>query len=163
MLSEKMFEGLNDQMMYEFASGHYYLAMAAYCKSIDLDGFANFFIVQEAEERMHAMKFFEYIDNREGDIKMTEIFAPKTDYKSLEDVFEVALNHEKGVTKRINNLMDIAIKDNDHATQSFLRWFIDEQVEEEASMLAILKKLRFVGDNKQGLFLLDREIGQRKE
>lgn len=162
MLSEKMQKQLNDQMNYEIFSGHYYLAMAAYCESIDLSGIANYFLVQQQEEFEHGMKFYHYILERDAEVNFTGMDDPKSDYKNLEEVFTVALGHEKKVTARIHKLMELAIQENDFATQSFLKWFVDEQVEEEAHMLAILKKLNFVGESKHALFMLDRELGQRK-
>lgn len=162
MLSEKMMEQLNDQMMFEFSSGHIYLAMSAYSHSIDLAGVANFFMVQFREEYEHGMKFYHYILSRDGNVEIAGIPAPKTDYQSLEDVFNVALKHEQTVTQRIHKLMDTAIEENDYATQSFLKWFIDEQVEEEANFTEIIKRIRFVGDSKQGIFMLNHDLGERK-
>ncbi|MBN1349623.1 ferritin [candidate division KSB1 bacterium] len=161
MVSDKMAEQLNQQIKHELYSGHLYLSMAAYCANSDLDGFCNFFVVQEMEERFHAMKFFNYIVEQDKDVKIFGLDQPKMDFKSLEEVFELAWKHEQSVTDRINKLMDLAIQEKDYATQSLLHWYIDEQVEEEASMLNILKKLRIVGDKGQGLFMLDKDLAQR--
>ena len=161
MLSEKLLKSLNDQVNYEFLSAHYYLAMAAYCADQDLDGFAHFFIVQAEEERFHAMKFYNFINEMDGRVILTGIDDPQNEFKSLADVFESALEHEKLVTKRIYNLMDIATEEREHATISLLKWFVDEQVEEEASMKTILKKLKRLGDDSHGIYVLDQELAQR--
>jgi len=162
MLSEKMTEMLNEQIKNELYSGHYYLSMAAYCASINMDGFKNFFIVQEQEERFHAMKIFNYLIEKNARVDIRALDQqPKTDFKSLEEVFELALKHEQLVTKLINSLMDQAMDERDHATMSFLKWFVDEQVEEEASMQNILDKIRLVGEKGHGIFMMDKEMEQR--
>ncbi|AFS79226.1 ferritin [Gottschalkia acidurici 9a] len=161
MLSQKLLDALNDQFNYELLSAHYYIAMAAYCADQDLDGFANFFMVQAEEERFHAMKFYNYINEVDGRANLEGISTPKNDFESITDVFQNALSHENSVTKRIYNLMDIAQDEREHATISFLRWFVDEQIEEEASMKTIIKKLERLGNDNHGLFVLDQELGQR--
>ncbi len=161
MISEKMIEKFNEQIQHELFSGHLYLSMAAYCSSIDLDGFGNFFIIQEKEERDHAMKLYHYVNEQGGRVKIYGLEQPTVDFKSLADVFEQAWEHEKGVTRRLNAIMDLAVEEKDYATQGLLQWFIDEQIEEEATMLTILREVRLVGDNGQGLLMLDREKAQR--
>ncbi|MBN1153375.1 ferritin [candidate division KSB1 bacterium] len=161
MLSKKMMDKINQQIKNELYSGHYYLSMAAYCASIDLEGFSNFFMVQEQEERFHAMKFFHYLVEQGSDVVIYGLDQPKTDFKSLEEVFQLALKHEQLVTSMINDLMDLAIEEHDYATQSLLKWYIDEQVEEEANMLGLLKKIQMVGDRGNGIFMMDRELAQR--
>lgn len=161
MLSERLLKALNDQVNYEFLSAHYYLAMAAYCADQDLDGFAHFFIVQAEEERFHAMKFYNFINEMDGRVILTGINNPMNDFSSLVNVFEEALKHEKSVTKRIYNLMDIATEEREHATISLLKWFVDEQVEEEASIKTILKKLQRLGEDSHGIYMLDQELSQR--
>ncbi len=161
MISEKMTEKLNDQIKHELYSGHLYLSMAAYCASIDLDGFSNFFVVQEQEERFHAMKFFHYIVEQDKDVKMFGLDQPETEFDSLELCIDAAWKHEQKVTKRLNDLMQFAIDEKDFATQGLLKWFIDEQVEEEAAMLSLLKKARLVGDKGHGIFMLDSELAGR--
>lgn len=157
-----MIDQLNEQIKHELYSGHLYLSMAAYCASIDLDGSANFFIVQEQEERFHAMKFFHYVNEQGGDVKIYALDQPKMDFKSLQEVFDLAWKHEQSVTQRIYKLMDLAIQEKDYATQSLLQWFINEQVEEEATMLGILKQIQLVGESGQGVLMLDREMAQRQ-
>lgn len=161
MASEKMLKALNDQMNFEYVSANYYLAMAAYCADEDFEGIENFFMVQADEERFHARKFYDYINDRDGRVKILQMEEPKNEFSSIKDAFETALNHEKKVTERINNLMKLAHEENDYATISFLNWFVDEQVEEEASMKTIIAKLDRIGDSAQGLFMLNKELGTR--
>ncbi|MFZ5969602.1 MAG: ferritin [Bacillota bacterium] len=161
MLSERLLSELNKQVQFEFASANLYLAMAAYCASEDFPGFANFFRVQAEEERFHAMKFFDYIIERDGRVAIGGIEAPDNNYSSLLDVFKKGFEHEKTVTKRIYLLSDIAMDEREHATMSLLKWFIDEQVEEESTFNGIIKKLERMGDNPNALFMLDAELAQR--
>jgi ferritin len=162
MISDKMVAKINEQIKNELYSGHLYLSMAAYCSSVDMDGFANFFIVQEQEERFHAMKFYHYIVEQDKDVKIYGLDQPKQDFKSLEEVFDMAWKHEQLVTGLINDLMHLAVQEKDYATQSLLKWYIDEQVEEEASMLKILKQIQMVGEKGHGIFMLDAQLGGRK-
>ncbi len=161
MLSKKMLDELNVQIKHEFFSANYYLAMAAYCIDRGLDGFGNFFIIQAEEERFHAMKFFNYINSLNGRVTMTGYEEPRNDFKSLEEVFELALKHEVFVTKRIHTLADLAQAEKHHPTISFLQWFVDEQVEEEATMSTWLDKVKLVGDNGHGLLMIDQELAAR--
>lgn len=161
MLSEKMAAELNKQIQYELYSGHLYLAMAAYCDSKDLEGFSNFFIIQEQEERSHAMKIYKYIADQGNDIKIYGLDEPKGEYESMEHLFDSSWKHEQFVSSRFNDLMAIAKEENDFATQNFLQWFIGEQVEEEASMLAILKKIKMVGGKGHGMLMIDSELAGR--
>ena len=161
MLSEKLTDKLNEQIKNELYSGHLYLSMAAYCASIDLDGFTNFFVVQEQEERFHAMKFFHYIIEQDKDVKIYGLDQPQIEFKSLENVIDAAWKHEQKVTKLLYEIMEIAIAEKDYATQNFLKWFIDEQVEEEAGMLNLLKKIRLVGEKGHGIYMLDKELMTR--
>jgi ferritin len=161
MISKNLFEKLNTQMTFEFESAHIYLDMAAYCASQDLGGFTNFFKVQSEEEKFHAMKFFNYIDERNGDIKLGSLTLPNTEYSSILDVFEKAYEHEQEVTRRIYELSDIALEEREHATMSFLKWFIDEQVEEEATFNDIIKRLKRIKDDSAALYILDSELAQR--
>lgn len=161
MISEKLLNALNAQINYEFYSSNIYLAMAAYCASEDLDGFANFFKVQAEEEKFHAMKFFDYVVDMGGRVSIAALDAPENEYASILDAFKSGLHHEKLVTERIYNLMDLAMEEREHATISFLKWFIDEQVEEESTFGSIIKKLERVSDNSNALYMLDAELGQR--
>ncbi len=161
MLSEKLLKELNEQIKYEQFSANYYLAMAAYCAAEEFNGFANFFIVQAQEEQFHAMKFFHFINELGGRAVISALDEPKRDYQSLEEVFALTLEHEKFVTKRIYTLMDLATEEREHATISFLKWFIDEQVEEEATMSDILSKVRRLGEKGEGIYHLDNELAGR--
>lgn len=161
MISNKMNDLINKQIQHELFSGHLYLSMGAYCSSIDLEGFASFFIEQEKEERMHAMKFYHYVNEQGGTVKIGGLDQPETAFKSLQEVFDMAWKHEQKVTGLINGLMDLAVQEKDYATQSFLKWYIDEQVEEEATMLSILNKIKLLGSSGHGLLMLDRELGSR--
>lgn len=158
MISDKLFSALNDQVNYEFYSAQIYLAMQAYCASEDLNGFANFFKVQVEEERFHASKFFDYIIDMNGKVIITGFENPDTDFNSMLAVFKNTLEHEQIVTKRIYNLMDISTEEKEHATISFLKWFIDEQIEEEKTDNSIIKKLQRIGEDKAALYMLDAEL-----
>lgn len=161
MASEKLLKELNDQFNFELESGYYYMAMAAYCAEENLDGFANFFIIQGQEEYLHAMKFFDFINDMDGRVTMKAIGEPQNEFESLVHVFETALKHEQLVTSRINKLMDLAKEENDYPTISFLQWFVDEQLEEENSMKDILIKLKRMDGHFQGIYMLDKELGER--
>jgi ferritin len=161
MLSEKMAAELNKQVQYELYSGHLYLAMAAYCDSKDLEGFANFFIVQEQEERFHAMKIYRYIVDQGNDVKIFGLDEPGGEYESMEHLFDSSWKHEQFVSRRFNELMALAKEENDFATQNFLQWFIGEQVEEEAGMLSILKKIQLVEGKGHGMLMIDNELAGR--
>lgn len=161
MISQNLNNAINDQIRYEFYSANFYLAMAAYCECEDLPGFANFFKVQNQEETFHAMKFYDYINQRNGRVKLFGIDEPKNEYASVLDAFKEGFEHEQEVTKRIYKLSDIAMDERDHATISFLKWFIDEQVEEEASFDAIIKKLQRIKDDPASLYMLDTELAAR--
>lgn len=161
MLSEKLVDALNEQIKFEFYSSHLYLAAAAYAYKQDLDGFANFFIVQAEEEKFHAMKFFDFINDMEGDIEIRSFEVPLPEYQDLEDLFKETYEHEKLVTQRIYDLMDIAQDEKEHATISFLKWFIDEQVEEMATFKTILQKIRRAKNDPNLIYTLDDEMAQR--
>lgn len=161
MLSEKLTNEFNEQIKHEFYSATYYLAMAAYCKEQNLNGFANFFIVQAEEERFHAMKFFNFIDEMGSKVVITGYDNPRTEFESMTDIFTAGLEHEQFVTKRIHHLMDIAMEEKNYPAISFLNWFVDEQVEEEATMTDLLEKLKLINNNPNGLFMLDKELSTR--
>ena len=161
MLSQKLLDALNQQVKFEFSSANYYLAMAAYCKSEDLDGFANFFEVQAEEEKFHAMKMFNFINDLGGRALIYGFEDPKNDYTSVEEAVKTALDHEKIVTDRINQLMDIAVNEKNYACVSFLNWYVDEQVEEMAMMTALLNKIKRIGENSHAIYMLDAELATR--
>lgn len=161
MASEKLLKGLNDQFNFELLSGYYYMAMGAYCSSENMNGFAHFLIEQAKEEYEHAMKFYSFINDMDGRVTTQAMIEPKNDYKSFLEVFEAALHHEKLVTSRINDLLEIAQEEKSYPTIEFLQWFIKEQLEEENSMKDIIFTLEGIKDSFQGLYLLDKELGAR--
>lgn len=161
MLSEKLIEELNEQIKFEFYSSHLYLAAAAYAYDLDLDGFANFFIVQAEEEKFHAMKFFNFLNEMGARVEMRSFDTPKMDYKDLVDLFEYTTAHESIVTERIYKLMDIASDEREHATISFLKWFIDEQVEEMSSFKAMTQRIIRGKDDANVIFGMDDELAKR--
>jgi ferritin len=161
MLTEKMEKMLNEHLNHELYSSYLYLAMAAYCESIDLKGFANWMRIQVQEELGHVTKFYDYILERDSRVLLTAIDGPPTSWDSPVVTFTETLKHEQGVTKRISSIVKAALEENDFATHTFLQWFITEQVEEEASVRDVLQKVKMVGDSGDGLFLIDRELGQR--
>lgn len=161
MFSENLAQALNDQINFEFYSAHLYLSVAAYFSSIDLDGFANFFTVQAEEEKFHAMKFYNYVNEMEGRVLLKGFENPPVYFDSPLDAFEKSLEHEKIVSKRIYNLSDIAMEEREHATLSLLRWFIDEQVEEEKNLNTVIKKLKRIENDMAALYMLDTELAAR--
>lgn len=160
-MTKELHEAILDQITFEFYSSHVYLAMAAHCHKLDLDGFANFFKIQAEEERFHAMKFFNWLIEMDQDVDIRSFEMHDSDYTDIVNIFESALAHEKVVTSRIYNLMDIAIKDGEHATRSFLQWYVDEQVEEEANFKGYLVKLKRATDDVSLLYKMDDEMATR--
>lgn len=156
-----MLDALNEHMNKEMYSAYLYMSMSAFCDSSGLKGFANWFMVQYHEEMFHAMKISEYIQSQGGKVKLLKIDEPPHVWESPLDVFEKTLAHEQMVTRLINDLMDLAIAEKDHATQIFLQWYVTEQVEEEENDNEILDQLRLIKDNPQGLLMLDREFAAR--
>ena len=161
MLSNKMEQALNDQVTAEMFSSYIYLAMAAYFEDQNFPGMAQWMRLQSDEETLHAMKFYDYIIERHGRVTLAAIDAPQSEWDSPLAAFENAFEHERYISGRINDLVTLAIEERDHATNSFLQWFVDEQVEEEANVDAVVQDLRRVADFPAGLFMLDRELGQR--
>ena len=161
MLTEKMQTALNGQLTAELYSSYLYLSMNAYFKSVNLDGFANWMHYQAQEELEHSLKFYDFIIQRGGKVHLQQIDAPPTEWGSPLAVFEATLEHEQKVTGLINDLVDIAHGEHDHATSIFLQWFVSEQVEEEESVGGVLEQLRLMGDAKGGLFMIDRELAKR--
>jgi ferritin len=162
MFSEKMQDALNQQLNAELYSGYLYLGMNAYFKSISLDGFASWMYYQAQEELTHAMKFYEFINQRGGRVKLKQIETPQFEWQSPLAVFEATLEHEQKVTALINDLVELALAERDHATHIFLQWFVSEQVEEEESVNEVLEKLKLMGDARGGLFMIDRELAKRE-
>jgi ferritin len=161
MLNEKIEEAFNDQLNAELYSSYLYLSMAAYFQSINLEGFANWMRCQAQEEIVHAMKFYNFVNERAGRVILTAIEGPATKWDSPLIAFEDAYRHEEKITASINNLVDLAIKEKDHAANAFLQWFVNEQVEEESSVDAVVHQLNLAGDQGSGLFMIDRELASR--
>ena len=162
MLSKEIQDALNNQIKNEYFASYTYLSMAAHCESINMRGFAGWLRKQSKEELEHAMKLFDYVIDRDGHVVLQSIDKPQNKFKSLSDMFQQVLDHEKEVTAMINKLYEKAINENDHATAVELQWFIQEQVEEEKTATEILEKLKFAGNNSSALLLLDRELAERK-
>ncbi len=156
-----MEKAFNDQINAELYSEYLYLAMSAYCESIDLPGFAAWMKQQAAEERIHAMRFYDFVFDRDGRVELEAIAKPQSEYKSILDMFENVLKHEQHVTKLIHDLYSLALKGNDYAAQVELQWFIAEQVEEEKSAKDIIQQLKWIGDKSTALFMLDQKMGER--
>ncbi len=161
MLTKKMEDALNQQITEEFASAYLYLSMAGHFKAENFNGFAHWMEMQYQEELAHAMKIYNYVNDRGGKVILGGIDAPQTSWDTPLAAFEAAYKHEQHITGCIHNLVKLAMEESDFASQSFLQWFVDEQVEEEASVDEIVGTLEMVGDHKNGLFMLDRELGQR--
>lgn len=160
-MNKKLVDEINKQIKYEFYSSFLYLSMAAYAAQNNLPGFENWFLVQVQEENFHAMKFVNYLHTRDEKAVITGFENPPTEFKSLTETFEISLDHEKSVTKRINNLMSIALEVKDYAAVSFLNWYVDEQVEEEESFSNIIGQMRLLKNDGPGLYHLDKEVGAR--
>ncbi|MFW5807839.1 MAG: ferritin [Spirochaetota bacterium] len=160
-MTEKIEKMLIDQMNFEMYSAYVYMAMAACLDSLDLTGFSHWMKIQTQEEMYHSIKLYNFIVERGGRPVWDVIQKPRAEYETVKEIFIEALAHEKVVTSRINMIMDAAIEESDHATRSFLNWYVDEQVEEEASADAILKKLAMVEGAMHGVYMLDKELGAR--
>jgi len=161
MLKPKVEKAINKQINAELWSSYLYLSMSSYFESINLSGFANWMIMQAQEEVNHAMRLYNHVIERGGRVLLEEIDKVPTEWKSPLHVFEETYKHEQKVTSLIEDLVDVAEQEKDRASLNMLQWFIDEQVEEEASADEILQKLKLIGDQGSGLFMLDNELGQR--
>ena len=161
MLSDKLVRALNDQITFEYHSAFVYKAMQAYFEDEDLPGMANWMDIQFQEELSHAEKMFQFVCEAGSRVELQAMDAPGNSYDSPLHVFETALKHEQIVTGRINDLMDLAQQEKNHAAQIFLQWFVTEQVEEEASASHIIAKLKRIKDDGRGLMMIDQELAQR--
>ncbi len=161
MIKENIEKLLNDQINFEIYSAYTYRAMAAYCDSIDLTGFSHWLKIQAKEEETHVEKIYNFIVERGGRAVFSAIEGPQKDWDSITAVFEDGYNHELEVTEKINKIMTLAINENDHATRSFLNWFVDEQVEEESNFDSIIKQLKLISGSGHGLFMMDKEMSTR--
>ena len=161
MISKNLNDELNKQITYEFYSSHLYLAMAAKFASIDFTGASTWMKTQAEEERIHAIKIMDFIIEAGGEAKITGFEDPEVKGEDLKSIFEQALEHERFVTERINFLMSLAGDEKNYAAVNFLNWFVNEQVEEEATAEAIIKSLKLIGNDGNGLYQIDKELGAR--
>jgi len=161
MLSKNMEKALNGQVNWELYSSYFYLSMSSYFESISLAGCANWMRVQAQEELFHAIKIYDYINERGGRAILAAIAQPPSEWKTPLHIFEEVLSHEQKVTSLINGLVNLAVDERDHATNNFLQWFVSEQVEEEASASSVLEKFKLIGKDKSGLFAIDLELAKR--
>ena len=162
MISKKMEEALNKQINAEVYSAYLYFSMAADFETKNLPGFAQWMYMQAQEEFGHATRFYNYINEQQGKASLTAIDGPPTEWATPLEVFEAAYKHEQHVTSLINDLVALAMEEKDFASNIFLQWFVTEQVEEESNAATIVEELKMVGNSVQGLFMLDRELGQRQ-
>lgn len=163
ILSQTIQDGLNEQINAELYASHLYLSMAAYCEWTNLTGFAHWFNKQSKEEMSHAIKLFNFVNDREGRVVLRGLPQPPTEFQSVLHVMECALDHEREVSRSYQRLYDRAVQEDDRATQVHLQWFISEQVEEEKEASLIVQQLKMFGDKGEALFLMDQKLGQRKE
>jgi ferritin len=161
MLSEKLGSQMNEQMKNEFYSAYYYLAMAAWLSAKRLDGFANWYYVQAQEERDHAKKIMDYLIRVGAKVELLAIERPPQDFESVLDICEKTLAHEQLVTSLIYNIMDTAQAERDYKTIQFLKWYVDEQVEEEENAQGLIEKVKMAGDAEGGIFYVDKELAAR--
>ncbi|NJP05202.1 MAG: ferritin [Chloroflexaceae bacterium] len=163
MISQRVHQALNEQIAYEFHASFVYLSMAAYFDTQNLPGFARWMRVQSEEEMKHAMKFFDFILDRNAKVSLQALPQPPVDFASAEEVFQKALEHEQKVTGLINRIYQMAVEDNDYPTQVMLHWFIEEQVEEEKNVGQVLETVKMAENRAWSLLILDRQMGQRED
>jgi ferritin len=161
MINPKVEKALNKQINHEFTTSYTYLAMAAWFAHENLPGFAHWMQVQHKEELTHALKLFEFVNDRAGKVELDTVGKPKADYPSPKDAFAAALKLEQATTAMINNLYALSVEEKDYATQSHLKWFVDEQVEEEKNVGEVLAMLDMAGESKGTLLMLDHQLGKR--
>ncbi len=161
MISKKMQDALNNQLRAEFYSGYLYLSMSACADALGYEGVANWLKIQSLEEFSHADKFFSYISERGGRVLLGQINEPPQEWDNIPAIFDAVLEHEQKVTGMINDLFDVAIEEKDHAAKIFLQWFIEEQVEEEDTVGAIINKIKLAGNHAGSMLMMDKEFGQR--
>ena len=161
MINKKMEKAINEQINWELYSSYMYFSMAAHFDSINLKGCSGWMRIQAMEELTHVKRFYDFLTARGGRVIFSEIKAPPVKWKTPLEVFEETLKHEQHVTTRINGLYDLALELKDHATGSFLKWFIDEQVEEEESVEGVIQSLKLNENNPGGMFIIDKELSQR--
>lgn len=158
MIKEKVAQALNQQFNRELFSAYFYLGMSAKSESMGLRGASHWFMAKHAEEQVHAMKVYRYLLDQDAEVRIGSLEQPEQDWSSLGEMLERTLKHEKQVTVMINSLLDVAIAEQDHATQIFLHWFVTEQIEEEATVNDMISRLKLVGGKDEGLYLIDNEL-----
>jgi ferritin len=161
MLSERLTQKLNEQVVKEFYSAYLYLSIEAYLASLNLPGFANWFRVQAQEERDHAMLIFNYLVKVDGKIGLGAIAAPPSSFPTIGDALKLTYAHEVEVTRSIYSILDVALEEKDHKTTAFLQWFVNEQTEEEANADNNVKKFNLVGNDGKGILMMDTEMAAR--
>ena len=160
-MKKSIVDAFNDHLNAEFFSSYLYLSMSNYFAAESLDGMAAWMEIQTDEERLHAMKFVAFMNDRGGRVKLQQIDEPKFEWDSPLAAFEEAYEHECLISSKINDLVDLATKENDHAAANFLQWFVSEQVEEEATALRTVEQLKRIGDNGVGLMMIDQQLSSR--
>ena len=161
MIAKSIEDAMNDQLNFELRSAYNYLAMSAYCEAENLSGFANWLRTQAQEEVDHAMRFYTFIIDRGGRVRLQDLGTPAAEFSSLLEVFEQSLDNERAVTRAINELYTLTTKEQDYASQAFLNWFVTEQVEEEKTVESIIDDLKRVGGAGDALYMLDKDLGGR--
>lgn len=161
MLKESVLNKLNNQLNGELYSAYLYYAMTAYFESINLKGFSNWMRIQAQEELAHTHRIFAYINNKGERAKFEAVPEPPQDWSSPLECMEDTYKHECDISERINECVSLALKENDHSTNTMMQWFVAEQVEEESTVDDIVQKLKLIADNPSGLYMLDNEMGQR--
>lgn len=160
-MNDKIYKALNEQIKHELYSSNLYLSIASYFENVPLDGFMKWFRNQAKEEHEHAMKIYDYINDRNMHVEIPAIEKPPAKFKSIQEIFELSLAHEQKVTHWIYEIYNLAIKEKDHATHVFLQWFITEQVEEEKNAQDNLDQIILIGDDKAALFVLDQNFEKK--
>ena len=161
ILTSRIQEALNDQINGEIYAAHRYLSMASYFESLSLRGFAHWAKVQHQEETSHAMKLFDFVNDRNGRVLLQSVPQPPVQFDSVLDVMQQALDHEQKVTGAINHLYEVAHQEKDYASHVLLEWFLEEQVEEERAVSEIVEHLKLIGDDGTGLLMLDSKLSAR--
>ncbi len=161
MITKKMETVLNGQINKEFYSAYLYLAMSAYCNTLGLPGAEHWFRMQYDEEVLHMTKMFDYVMQHGGNAHLLQIDEPPKEFGTVLETFEASLAHEQFVTMSINEMLDVAVAEKDHATQAFLQWYITEQVEEESNVDEIIQRLKLAGDNGGALMMIDDKLASR--
>lgn len=158
MLNKKVEKALNEQVKLEANSSQFYLSMASWAETEGLEGTANFLYKHSDEERFHMLKLVKFINERGGKASITSLEQPPTTFNNITEIFKSLLEHEIAVTESINNVVDICLKEKDYTTHNFMQWYVSEQIEEEALARTIMDRINLIGNDKGGLYLLDRDL-----